>query len=184
MKHPFRHIACAFLAAACLCTAGRLPSHAGVPAGYTTGNASLAGEDSIPPRYSVRKTAPEVLDDLEQPPADLRNPENIKTEVEYNEESNLYIIGTKAGENYIDVPLYLTPEEYAEAHIPQAINVPNEEIGEDAIAELQDKDQLILIYCRSGNRSKQAAEKLAAQGYTNIVEFGGIHDWDGETVAS
>ena len=77
-----------------------------------------------------------------------------------------------------------TPEEYAEAHIPQAINVPNEEIGEDAIAELQDKDQLILIYCRSGNRSKQAAEKLAAQGYTNIVEFGGIHDWDGETVAS
>ena len=114
MKHPFRHIACAFLAAACLCTAGSLPSHAGVPAGYTTGNASLAGEDSIPPRYSVRKTAPEVLDDLEQPPADLRDPENIKTEVEYNEESNLYIIGTKAGENYIDVPLYLTPEEYAE----------------------------------------------------------------------
>lgn len=77
-----------------------------------------------------------------------------------------------------------TPEEYAEAHIPQAINVPNETIGEDAIAELPDKDQLILVYCRSGNRSKQAAEKLAAQGYTNIVEFGGINDWDGETVAS
>lgn len=77
-----------------------------------------------------------------------------------------------------------TPEEYAEAHIPQAINVPNETIGEDAIAELPDKDQLILVYCRSGNRSKQAAQKLADQGYTNIVEFGGINDWDGETVAS
>lgn len=77
-----------------------------------------------------------------------------------------------------------TPEEYAEAHIPEAINVPNETIGEDAIAELPDKAQLIMVYCRSGNRSKQAAEKLAAQGYTNIVEFGGINDWQGETVAS
>lgn len=77
-----------------------------------------------------------------------------------------------------------TPEEYAEAHIPGAINVPNEEIGEEAIAELPDKDQLILVYCRSGNRSKQAAQKLADQGYTNVVEFGGINDWTGDTVAS
>ncbi len=77
-----------------------------------------------------------------------------------------------------------TPEEYDEAHIPNAINVPNEEIGDAAIAELPDKEQLILVYCRSGNRSKQAAQKLAAQGYTNIVEFGGINDWQGETVAS
>lgn len=77
-----------------------------------------------------------------------------------------------------------TPEEYAEAHIPGAINVPNEEIGEDAVAQLPDKDQLILVYCRSGNRSKQAAQKLADQGYTNVVEFGGINDWHGETVAS
>lgn len=77
-----------------------------------------------------------------------------------------------------------TPEEYAEAHIPGAINVPNEEIGEEPIAELPDKDQLILVYCRSGNRSKQAAQKLADQGYTNVVEFGGINDWHGETVAS
>lgn len=77
-----------------------------------------------------------------------------------------------------------TPEEYAEAHIPGAINVPNEEIGEEPIAELPDKDQIILVYCRSGNRSKQAAQKLADQGYTNVVEFGGINDWHGETVAS
>ena len=73
-------------------------------------------------------------------------------------------------------------DEFATGHIPGAINVPNEVIGTDAIVELPDKDQLILVYCRSGNRSKQASQKLAAQGYTNIVEFGGINSWPGEVV--
>ena len=77
-----------------------------------------------------------------------------------------------------------TPEDFAEKHIPGAINVANETIGTDEIPELPDKDQLILVYCRSGNRSKQASEKLVALGYTNIVEFGGINDWPGETVSS
>ena len=76
-----------------------------------------------------------------------------------------------------------TKEEFAEKHIPDAINIPNEEIGTAEIVELPDKNQLILVYCRSGNRSKQASEKLAALGYTNIVEFGGINDWPGETVS-
>ena len=75
-----------------------------------------------------------------------------------------------------------TPEEFAEKHIPGAVNIPNEAIGTEEIPELPQKDQLILVYCRSGNRSKQASEKLAALGYTNIVEFGGINDWPGETV--
>ena len=75
-----------------------------------------------------------------------------------------------------------TPEEFAEKHIPGALNIPNETIGTAEIPELPDKDQLILVYCRSGNRSKQASEKLVALGYTNIVEFGGINDWPGETV--
>ena len=75
-----------------------------------------------------------------------------------------------------------TPEEFADKHIPGAVNIPNETIGTDEIPELPDKDQLILVYCRSGNRSKQASEKLAALGYTNVVEFGGINDWPGETV--
>ena len=75
-----------------------------------------------------------------------------------------------------------TPWEFEEKHIPGAINVANETIGTDEIPELPDKDQLILVYCRSGNRSKQASEKLVALGYTNIVEFGGINDWPGETV--
>ena len=75
-----------------------------------------------------------------------------------------------------------TPEEFREKHIPGAINIANESIGTGEIPELPDKQQLILVYCRSGNRSKQASEKLAALGYTNIVEFGGINDWPGEVV--
>ena len=76
-----------------------------------------------------------------------------------------------------------TPEEFAEKHIPGAINVPNETIKNKKIPELPKEDQLILVYCRSGNRSKQASEKLAKIGYSNIYEFGGINDWTGETVS-
>ena len=76
-----------------------------------------------------------------------------------------------------------TQEEYEADHIPGAICIPNETIGTEDIPELPDKEQLILVYCRSGNRSKQASEKLAKQGYTNIVEFGGINSWPGETVS-
>lgn len=73
------------------------------------------------------------------------------------------------------------PDEFATGHIPNAINIPNESIGTDEISELPDKDQLILVYCRSGNRSKQASQKLVKLGYSNVVEFGGINDWKGET---
>ena len=76
-----------------------------------------------------------------------------------------------------------TAEEFKEKRIPGAINIPNETIGTEDIPELPDKDQLVLVYCRSGNRSKQASEKLVKLGYTNIVEFGGINDWPGETVS-
>jgi rhodanese-related sulfurtransferase len=74
------------------------------------------------------------------------------------------------------------PDEFASGHIPNAINVPNETIGASEIPELPDKNQLIMVYCRSGRRSKEASEKLVKLGYTNIVEFGGILDWKGETV--
>ena len=75
-----------------------------------------------------------------------------------------------------------TAQEYASGHIPGAVNLPNETITSEAIQQLPDKEQLILVYCRSGNRSKQASEKLVNLGYTNIVEFGGINDWSGEVV--
>ena len=71
-------------------------------------------------------------------------------------------------------------DEFAEGHIPGAINIANEDIKSSEPKELQDKEQTIYMYCRSGNRSKQAAAKLAAMGYTNIVEFGGIIDWTGD----
>lgn len=76
-----------------------------------------------------------------------------------------------------------TPAEFAEKHIPNAINVPNETIGTGEISQLPDKDRLIMVYCRSGRRSKEAAGKLVKLGYTNIVEFGGILDWKGDTVS-
>ena len=71
-------------------------------------------------------------------------------------------------------------DEFAEGHIPGAINVPNEGIQDTEPSELPDKNQTIYVYCRSGNRSKQAASKLVAMGYTNIIEFGGIMDWTGD----
>ena len=70
-----------------------------------------------------------------------------------------------------------TQEEYDEGHIPGAIVIPHEEIADKAEEALTDKDQLILVYCRSGRRSKIAAEALVELGYTNIKEFGGIIDW-------
>ena len=70
-----------------------------------------------------------------------------------------------------------TQEEYDEGHIPGATQISHEEIEEKAEDVLTDKDQLILVYCRSGRRSKIAAEALVELGYTNIKEFGGIIDW-------
>lgn len=71
-------------------------------------------------------------------------------------------------------------DEFSQGHIPGAINIANEDIIDTEPAELKDKNQTIYVYCRSGNRSKQASAKLAAMGYINIVECGGIIDWTGE----
>lgn len=75
-----------------------------------------------------------------------------------------------------------TESEYQQGHIKNAINIPNESIDESVSEILTNKDQLLLVYCRSGNRSKQASEKLAKLGYSNIYEFGGISDFPGEIV--
>ena len=70
-----------------------------------------------------------------------------------------------------------TQEEYDTGHIPGAVLIPNTEIADRAEQELPNKDQLLLVYCRSGNRSKQASQILVELGYTHIREFGGINDW-------
>lgn len=74
------------------------------------------------------------------------------------------------------------PDEFAEGHIPGAICIPNEMIDKTPPSELPDKAAVILVYCRSGRRSKEASKKLADMGYTNIYEFGGINTWTGEIV--
>ena len=75
-----------------------------------------------------------------------------------------------------------TQEEYDQGHIPGAILIPEYEIADRAEKELPDKNQLILVYCRSGRRSKIAAEELVKLGYTNVKEFGGIIDWEYDIV--
>ena len=85
----------------------------------------------------------------------------------------------ESDENYILLDVRRA-DEFEAGHIPGAVNLPNEEIGTEEIPTLPDKAQTIYIYCRSGNRSKQAADKLLALGYTNLIEFGGIIDYTGE----
>lgn len=87
----------------------------------------------------------------------------------------------KTEQNYILLDVR-SDMEYSAGHIPGAVLLPNETIGSDPIPQLPNKDQLIMVYCRSGNRSKQAADKLVRLGYTNVVEIGGIHSWEGDIV--
>lgn len=73
-----------------------------------------------------------------------------------------------------------TQQEYEEGHIPMAICIPNESIDREPPMLLPNKEQTIYVYCRSGRRSKEAAQKLFNMGYKNIVEFGGINAWHGK----
>lgn len=89
------------------------------------------------------------------------------------------IIEEESGYIILDVR---RPDEFAAGHIPNAVNLPNENIGTTEIPELPNKEQMILVYCRSGRRSKEASEKLVKLGYSNVVEFGGILDWKGDII--
>ena len=109
----------------------------------------------------------------------MMNEEQTNTYRQISMEKAVAMMAQETGYIILDVR---RPDEYVEGHIPNAINVPNETIGTDEIFSLPDKDQLIMVYCRSGRRSKEASEKLVKLGYTNIVEFGGILDWTGQVV--
>ena len=87
----------------------------------------------------------------------------------------------EAGDGHVVVDVR-RQDEYDAGHIPGAILIPNESITTERPEELPDLNQVILIYCRSVNRSKQAAQKLFDMGYTNIYEFGGINTWTGDIV--
>ena len=99
---------------------------------------------------------------------------------EITQEEAAKIMQEQSGFIILDVR---TEQEFAGGHIPNAINVPNESIADKQPEQLPDKNQMILVYCRSGRRSKQAAQKLADMGYTDVREFGGINTWQGETTA-
>ena len=111
--------------------------------------------------------------------SDLNTDTNIKNYRQITMNEAVTMMAQERGYIILDVR---RPDEFAAGHIPNAINIPNESIGTLEISELPNKDQLIFVYCRSGRRSKEASQKLVNLGYTNIVEFGGILDWQGETV--
>ena len=96
-----------------------------------------------------------------------------------SQDEAMKIMDEESGYLIVDVR---RPDEFAEGHIEGAINVPNEGIAEEMPEELPDKNQLLLIYCRTGRRSKEASEKLAKIGYKNVYEFGGINTWTGTIV--
>jgi len=102
-----------------------------------------------------------------------------KTYKQISQEEAMKMMEADDGHIIVDVR---RQDEYDAGHIPGAILIPNESIGTERPAELPDLDQVILIYCRSGRRSKEAAQKLFDMGYTNLYEFGGIITWTGETV--
>ena len=109
----------------------------------------------------------------------VKEEQNKAGYTQISQEEAKEMMGRDDGHVIVDVR---RQDEYDAGHIPGAILIPNESIGHGAPEALPDYDQVILIYCRSGNRSKQASEKLAAMGYTNIYEFGGINTWTGEIV--
>lgn len=111
-------------------------------------------------------------------PNDSTPPQTKYTYVQISQDEAKSIIDSGTPHIILDVR---TNQEYDMGHIPGAIVIPVEEITESAPSILTDKNALILVYCRSGNRSKVASEALANMGYSNVREFGGIIDWQYET---
>ena len=99
--------------------------------------------------------------------------------IQIDQETAKEMMGRDDGHIVIDVR---RQDEFDSGHIPGAVCIPNESIGTTPPLQLSDLDQVILVYCRSGRRSKEAAQKLADLGYRNVYEFGGIIDWSGEIV--
>lgn len=102
------------------------------------------------------------------------NSSNFSSYQQVNAETAKELMDTEDDYVILDVR---TQAEYDESHIPGAILIPHDTVATAAEDALPDKDQLILVYCRSGNRSKQASQTLVDLGYTNVVEFGGINSW-------
>lgn len=136
-----------------------------------TGVLTGCGQDTAKSSFSPAASVSEIAVSSEMPTAALTK-----------NDDGYYLIDAEAAKKMIDaggvtIVDVRTAEEYAQKHIAGAINVPNEGIGDEAPAELADKEAVILVYCRTGRRSADASAKLAKLGYTNIYDFGGIVDW-------
>lgn len=105
----------------------------------------------------------------------------VKSFRQISQDEARYMMERDDGHIIIDVR---RQDEYDAGHIPGAILIPNESIGTERPKQLADLDQILLVYCRSGNRSKQAAQKLVDMGYTNVYEFGGITTWKWDTITT
>lgn len=127
-------------------------------------------------------SVPTPMPTSEPTPEPTAEPTPEPTPITYRQISTQEAVDMMAKEKGYIILDVRREDEYAAGHIPGAILIPNETIGTEDIPQLPDKNQLILVYCRSGNRSKQASEKLVKLGYTNIVEFGGINSWTGEII--
>ena len=108
---------------------------------------------------------------------------NSKTTVEYQRISpqKAQVLMDEMIEPYVLLDVR-TVDEYKERHIVNAINIPLDELEELANVKLIDKDQPIFVYCRSGNRSQEGSQILVDLGYTNVIEMGGINDWEGKII--
>ena len=116
-------------------------------------------------------------DTVKEPNEEEKEEQTMTDYVYITQEEAKRIIDTEEGYIILDVR---TEEEFESGHIPGAILIPDYEIEEKAPEQLTDRSQLILVYCRSGNRSKKASAALAEMGYTNVKEFGGINTWQYE----
>lgn len=144
--------------------------------GIANSTASSASQTAMPKEAMSSNTTARS----EQNPS--QHAENMtKTGVyqEMNQEQAMQILAENTDLILLDVR---TAEEYAGGHIPNALNLPNEDIQSIEPDILPDKEQLILVYCRSGNRSGQAVRKLVDMGYTNVYNIGGINTWTGDIV--
>ena len=116
--------------------------------------------------------------------ADKKDGDGMERKLEYTQITQDEAMRMMAEDKSLVIVDVRRTDEFAEGHIPGAICIPNESIETEPPEELPDFDRVILIYCRSGNRSKQASQKLADMGYTNVYEFGGIIDWTGDVVTN
>ena len=129
---------------------------------------------------NVKETVANSMETSEKSGENMQASEESKKDsyTHIDQETAKQMMANEDGHVIVDVR---SKDEYAAGHIPGAICIPNESITNTQPAELPDLNQVILVYCRSGNRSRQASQKLYDMGYTNVYEFGGINDWTGET---